>query len=352
MKKILLIEDNDNIRESTAEILEMTQYDVITAENGKIGVELALKEKPDLIICDIMMPLLDGYGVLHMLQKNDATKNVPFIFLTAKADRSDFRKGMEGGADDYVTKPFNVTELLSAVEIRLKKAAQIKSELTENVDGVVVKPNENKKYDSLEELISGRNIVKYKKKQLVFLEGSRPNSLFYVQKGKVKTYKTNEDGKGLVVGLYNEGDFLGHLALFENTNYHETAEAMEATELAVIPREDFEEILESNHEVIRKFTQLLAKNISEKEIQLLGLAYNSLRRKVADALVALNKKYNATEKENFSIGISRDNLAAIAGTATESLIRTLGDFKNEKLIDIVNGSIIILNEKKLERIIN
>lgn len=121
MKKILLIEDNDDIRNNTAEILELSNYKVIVAENGKTGVEKAIAHMPDLIICDIMMPELDGYGVLHACHKNDSIKNTPFIFLTAKTERSDFRKGMELGADDYITKPFDGTELLNAIDSRLKK---------------------------------------------------------------------------------------------------------------------------------------------------------------------------------------------------------------------------------------
>lgn len=121
MKTILLIEDNDDIRNNTAEILELSNYNVIAAENGKTGVEKAIEHTPDLIICDIMMPVLDGYGVLHALHRNETTKNIPFIFLTAKTERSDLRKGMELGADDYITKPFTGTELLNAVDGRLKK---------------------------------------------------------------------------------------------------------------------------------------------------------------------------------------------------------------------------------------
>jgi len=351
MKKILLIEDNEDIRENTAEILEMSNYRVFTAKDGKEGVEVALREIPDLIICDIMMPELDGYGVLHILQRNNDTRNTPFIFLTAKTERMDFRKGMELGADDYITKPFNGTELLNAAESRLKKVDLLKEEFS-GLKGLqdLMKASDGK--DMLKELAGGRNVNKYKKKQLIFTEGNRPNCLFYVTKGKVKTSKTNDDGKGLVVGLYNEGDFLGHIALLENTNYKETAEAIEETELAVIPREDFEVLINNSHEVSRKFIQLLASNISEKENQLLGLAYNSLRKKVADALIAIYRKYNATQNEGFTIDISRENLATIAGTATESLIRTLGDFKNEKLIEINDGSITILNEKKLENLVN
>lgn len=97
MRRLLVIDDHVDIRENIAEILSLAGYEVFTAENGKTGVATALKEKPELVICDIMMPELDGYGVLHLLRKNDATINTPFIFLTAKTERTDFRKGMEMG---------------------------------------------------------------------------------------------------------------------------------------------------------------------------------------------------------------------------------------------------------------
>jgi two-component system alkaline phosphatase synthesis response regulator PhoP len=125
MKKILLIEDNLDVRENTAEILELANYKVYTAPDGKEGVEMARKEKPDLIICDIMMPGLDGYGVLHMLSKDTDINAVPFIFLTAKAERSDMRKGMDLGADDYITKPIRPRLLVSKVEALLRRAGRI-----------------------------------------------------------------------------------------------------------------------------------------------------------------------------------------------------------------------------------
>jgi CRP/FNR family cyclic AMP-dependent transcriptional regulator len=342
MKKILLIEDNKNIRENTAEILELANYKVFTAENGKTGVETALEQKPDLIICDIMMPVLDGYGVLHVLHKNVAIQNTPFIFLTAKAERDDMRKGMELGADDYLTKPFQGAELLNAVESRLKKIDLLKEQFSSDLDGLNELIRASGKKDTFQSLTADRNINRYKKKQIIYSEGNRPTKLFYIQKGKVKTFKTNEEGKELIVGLYNEGDFLGYVALLEGSSYKEMCEALEDTELAVIPKEDFEDLMNANREVARKFITMLAKNITEMEEQLLKMAYNSLRKKVADALITLHKKYHS------AIDISRENLATIAGTATESMIRTLGDFKSEKLIDIKEGSIIILNQKKLE----
>jgi CRP-like cAMP-binding protein/DNA-binding NarL/FixJ family response regulator len=352
MKHLLLIEDNDEIRENTAEILELAGYKVHTAENGKIGVELALQEKPDLIICDIMMPVLDGYGVLHLLNKNPELTGIPFIFLTAKAERSDFRRGMEMGADDYITKPFSDIELLNAVESRIKKTELLSKNYNADADGMQQMLNEFKGKDPLKELAADRNINHYKKKQPIYTEGNHPNRLYYVQKGKVKTCKTNDAGKELTVGLFNEGDFFGYTALLEETVYKETAEAIEECEIAIIPKEDFESLLHGNKEVTHKFIKLLAKNVTEKENQLLGLAYNSLRKRVADALLTLQTKYQKESQDKFSIHISREDLANIAGTATESLIRTLSDFKSENLIEIKDGNIIISNEKKLADMLN
>lgn len=352
MKKILLIEDNEDIRNNTAEILELSNYKVIAAENGKIGVEKAIEYKPDLILCDIMMPVLDGYGVMHAIHKNDAIKNTPFIFLTAKSERSDFRKGMELGADDYITKPFSGTELLNAVDSRIKKIDLMKQELTPGLEGLSHLMLASQSDISMQTFTEDRNINKYKKKQVIYSEGNHPNRLYYVLKGKVKTYKTNEDGKELVTDLFSPGDFLGHIALLEGTAYKDSAEALEETELAVIPKEDFDELISQNPEIAKKFIQLLAKNISEKEDHLLGLAYNSLRKKVADALLLLQKKYQKKNDPKFVIDISRESLSTIAGTATESLIRTLSDFRNEKMVDITNGSIIIINQQKLENLVN
>jgi CRP-like cAMP-binding protein/CheY-like chemotaxis protein len=353
MKKILLIEDNEDVRSNTAEILELSNYKVIVAENGKIGIERALEHLPDLIICDIMMPVLDGYGVLHAIHKNDAIKNTPFIFLTAKTERGDFRKGMELGADDYITKPFSGTELLNAVDGRLKKIDLLKQELSPGIEGLQYLMEASMGKDYMKLLTEDRNINNYKKKQIVYSEGNHPNRLYYVLKGKVKTYKSNDNGKELVTELFLPGDFLGYVAMLENTVYKDSAEAMEETELAIIPREDFDQLINNNKEVAQKFIGLLAKNISERETQLVNIAYNSLRKKVADALLMLYKKYHQTTEDANAMLISRGSLATIAGTAKESLIRTLSDFRNEKLIDIKqDGSIHILNLKKLEYLLN
>jgi CRP/FNR family cyclic AMP-dependent transcriptional regulator len=352
MKNILLIEDNLEVRENTAEILELAGYRVTMAENGKLGVEAAMHERPDLIICDIMMPVLDGYGVLHLLRKNEQLQNVPFIFLTAKAERTDFRKGMDMGADDYITKPFTDVELLNAIERRLQKVELLKKEYTTDITGLHDFMRDAGHADALKTLSEDRNINHYKKKQLIYSEGNHPLRLYFVQKGKVKTFKSNDDGKELTIGLYREGDFFGYISLLENSVYKETAEAMEESEIAIIPRDEFESLINENPEVARRFIRMLASNVSEKEEQLIGLAYNSLRKRVADALMTLQRKYQRPGSETFSIHISREDLANIAGTATESLIRTLSDFRSEKLIEIRDGHIFIINEKKLGNMLN
>ena len=115
MKTILLIEDNLEIRENTSELLELDGYTVITAANGLIGYELALKENPDVILCDIMMPEMDGYKVFERLKANPVTEQVPFIFITASAEKSQVEKGIGMGAAGYISKPFTEEELLFTV---------------------------------------------------------------------------------------------------------------------------------------------------------------------------------------------------------------------------------------------
>ncbi len=351
MKTILVIEDSKIIRENVTEILMLDQYNVLTATNGKEGIETALLHLPDMIICDIMMPGMDGYGVLHVLHKDPKTQSIPFIFLTSKSERRDFRAAMELGADDYITKPFAGNELLSAIESRFRKNDLLKKNLAPGLQGVNELINSIDGSKRLEELTNESNTNSYKKKQAIYKEGNNPYYLYYILEGKVKTYRTHDDGKDLVMDLYNQGDFFGYTTLLQGGANIETAEAMEDTEVALIPKKDFENLVNSSPDIAKKFISLLANNVVEKEKQLVGIAYNTLRKKVAEALVSLQKKYHTNKNENYRIDISRDDLAMIAGTAMESLVRTLSDFKKELLIDIKNGDIVIINDKKLENLI-
>ncbi len=130
-KKILVIDDDDDIRQTLSELFILLNYKCVTADSGTVGIKTAKKEKPDLIICDIMMPNMDGFGVLNALNKIPETSNIPFIFLTAKGELSDFRKGMELGADDYLSKPFTVDELTKAIDVRFSKHEKLKKMIEE-----------------------------------------------------------------------------------------------------------------------------------------------------------------------------------------------------------------------------
>jgi CRP/FNR family transcriptional regulator, polysaccharide utilization system transcription regulator len=353
MKTILLIEDNNEVRENTAEILQLASYQVLTAENGKIGADLAIKNKPDLIICDIMMPELDGYGVLHVLSKNPATAGIPFIFLTAKSEQEDFRKGMKLGADDYRTKPFDDVELMDAIEARLKKNDIIRSEFKQNIEGINAFIKEAKGLDEFNKMLNDqKKATQFKKKHTIFSEGNFPNAIYFINNGKVKTFKSNDQGNEYITSLHKDGDFLGYTDLLDGSDYTESAETLEDSEICIIPKEDFFSLIYNNRDVANKFIKMLSNNVIEKEERLLKLAYNSVRKRVAEALLMLEKSFKKAEDKQFAMPVSREDLSNIVGSSKETVIRTLSDFKDEKLIDIKGSSITLLDPVKLSKMRN
>ena len=347
---ILVIDDNKDIRENTAEILDLAGYTTLTAENGKQGVEIALREKPSIIVCDIMMPELDGYGVLHLLRKNPETESIPFIFLTAKTERADFRKGMEMGADDYITKPFEDIELLNAIEIRIKKNAILLQSYDTSFNGLNQFLNDVKGVGLISKLSAQYDIDQYERKQTLYQEGKKPRFLFYLVKGKVKSFQSHSDGKEYITNLYNDGDFIGYSALLENSQYDDSAIVIENSEIMAIPKDDFLHMIYSDIHISSKFIHIISKNVKEKEQRLLNLAYSSLRKRVATALIEITSKFHS-QNQVMSIEISREEIAQYVGTATESLIRTLSDFKAEKLIEIKNGKVILNDTEKLKKLL-
>lgn len=343
-KTVLIIEDHDDIRESTAEILELAGYQVLTAPEGKTGVELALKHIPDIILCDIMMPILDGYGVLYLLSKHQETASIPLIFITAKAERSDLRKAMEMGADDYITKPFDDMELLTAIESRLKKQAK-----SSGTAQPTLNPDEQE--NLFKQLIeSGRERI-YKRKQLVYQEADTPIYLYQVIKGNVRNYLFHQDGRELTTVVLKEGDFFGYESILMKTKYPDNAETLEETTLRLINKEDFYQLLERNPGLNQRFIRLLSKNIRKKDEQMLGFAYHSVRKRIANALVSVAEKFKETpHADECTIRISREDLASIAGTANETISRTLADFIDEGLLSKEGNSIIISSISNLKNV--
>ena len=172
----------------------------------------------------------------------------------------------------------------------------------------------------------------------------------YVVTGKVRTFKVNKDGKEFVTGLHGEGDFVGYMGLLENGRAMETAEALEDTEVAPIPREDLLALLYKDRDVSIRFIKMLAHDVKEKEQHLLHLAYASVRQRVAQALLRVHERYADREGGELGVKISREDLASIVGTATESLIRCLTDLKEEGLIASEGRDIHMVNKAGLEKL--
>lgn len=347
MKKILVIEDMPDVRENLQEILDISGFNVVAAGDGAQGVEIALQEQPDLILCDVMMPRLDGFTVLNILSKRPETSDIPFVFLTAKTEKEDFRKGMDLGADDYLTKPFTVEELLKVIETRLKKSYRLKN-FNKTEDGLSTFINEARGFEELKKLSADRRIKSFNRRDKLFEERDIPRYLYFINKGQVKLFKSNDIGKEYIVNIRSEGDFVGYTALIKDEAYQFSAAALENVEVSLIPKEDFLSLLYANRDVSSRLIKMLADNVAEKEAQLLSLAYNSVRKRVAEAVILLHDRYQKEGKND--IQILREDLAQIVGTAKESVIRMLTEFKTDGYIDISDGAIHILNRKKLEHL--
>jgi CRP-like cAMP-binding protein len=351
-KKILIIEDNKDIRESSVEILVLAGYDVLEADNGKIGVELAQQHLPDMILCDIMMPELDGYGVLYLLSKNRETSNIPFIFLTAKAERADMRKGMEMGADDYLTKPFDDMELLNTIESRFHKKDKIEAFYSKSFESLQLLTNQNQGLDELKKIIADRKVKQVRKKQIIYYESDNVTGIYLILSGRVKAIKMSEDGRELVTGMYGPEEYLGIQAMLSGDHYNETAEAVDDTMICLLPKDIVKQLLDSYTDIGQKFIRLLSSNLIEKEEQLLQLAYHSVRKRMAEVLIRLAKQQNASESSEVQIRISREDLASMAGMATETVSRTLSDFKDEGIIEKKGSVIDIVDFTKLHKMKN
>ncbi|RXK52651.1 response regulator [Aquirufa rosea] len=349
MNKILLIEDSDDIRENTAELLELSGYVVETASDGIEGVRLAQQNLPDLVICDIMMPHLDGFGVLQVFSKHEKLSQVPFIFLTAKTDRSDMRKGMEMGADDFLTKPFQEVELLRSIETRLKKKSLLMtgSSLDVELDSEVSLAQKALDFLDFSHYEIEKRTHHLQKKQSIYSEGDTPSRLYFLEKGKIKTYHTNREGKYFITSFIKEGDFFGYVDMLENQSYRETAEALEESVILSISSNEFKDLLKQNIHLEIYFRKALTSYLMKNEKILVSMAYQSLRLRVSMALVELAKTYGNIGNGPVVIRLSREDLASRVGTATETVIRTLSDFKKEGLLEIRGSEMTLLDVSKL-----
>lgn len=348
MKKILLIEEQPETADNLKDLLGLSNYTVISAPDGRQGVRMAVAEKPDLIVCDVDLPVLDGYWVIHALQQYAETRGIPVIILTTLREKDDFRKAMMAGADDYLSKPYDGVELLRSIDICLEKHRR----RLQDHPARATAPSENVEGSEQAWSPGDRDIRYFRKKTQLYSEGQRATQVWYIVKGKVKTFLVNTDGKELITHIYGPADCIGYIAAVRGGTYTDNAQVLEDAALIIIPRLEFLEILGSDSALSQQLIRWLARNATESEAGLLNLAYSSLRKKVAIGILGLYDHFHSGEDDRSFITVSRDNLAAIVGSAPESLTRTLSDFKKEKLIDITDGRIYLLDVSRLRNLIN
>jgi CRP-like cAMP-binding protein/CheY-like chemotaxis protein len=353
MKTILLIEGSQEHWQNTGDVLELASYQVLQADNGPQGIALAIQSFPDLILCDILMPELDGFGVLHILKKNSLTERIPFIFMSEKEKKGEFRKGMSAGADDYLIKPFDDVNFLEAVEMQLKKTDIQQAEVKKILHPVNEFLQETKGFGELDVFLADKyRTISYKKKQVLFSEGELPTCLYYIIEGKVKVFKTDQAGNEYITNICGEREYVGYSNLLEGTTYSTSAEAMEDSQVCTIRKQDFLFLLYHNHDIANQFIKMLSADVVHQEVRMLNLAYHSVRKRVAEALLLFQSKYHPDGIQSLEMLISREDLSNLVGASKETVIRVLSDFKDEGLIKTTKNSITILNFNKLMRLRN
>jgi CRP-like cAMP-binding protein len=341
-KRILYIEDDETLAFLTADSLE-DAYHVSHFANGNDGFKAFCASDFDLCILDVMLPDMDGFEIATEIRKRN--QEIPIIFLSAKTMKEDRIKGLKLGADDYLTKPYDGKDLLDVIRIRLERMDILRNGLGSSE----WKGEDLKDLESLKNLAKDKKEKLFSKKEHIYREDDFANQLYFILSGKVKCIKTDSYGKDYVTEIYAEGEFFGHLGLFDQPEYHETAIAMEPTRLAIIPKTEFLMLMRQNREIAEKYMELLSKNVREKENRLLQLAYAPVRERVADALLQHVLPLRSPSSRSSVFNISREDLASIVGTTKESLVRMLSEFKREGIIRSEGREIVIMDEARLKR---
>lgn len=332
---ILIIEDSEEVRENLSEILELYGYEVTSAPNGLEGVKAAINKPPDLILCDVMMPELDGYGVLNLINENPVVRGTPFIFITAKSETEDIRRGMNLGADDYITKPFYKDELLNVITTRLKKA-----EGRGSADAAVHLFNPEHGYDLLISTIEEQSeTISLGQGQTIAREGDLARHLYYMVSGNAHCVARHDYGRDFILNSFYSGDLLGLVCLLEGTRLNYSIKAMsDEVKIKRIERQQLLELMDEQHAISHAITHLLTTRLVEQGKKLVHQAYDSVRRRTALIICELHQ-----HNDGSSINFTRDELAQMIGTTKESVSRTISELKNGGFLEVEGRSLQVVN---------
>ena len=352
--RLLVIEDSREVRENLAEILELSGYAVLTAPDGLAGAKLAIERLPDLILCDVMMPELDGYGVLNLLSENARTAPIPFVFITARTETEDIRRGMNLGADDYITKPFYKDELLRVIHTRLKKATLRQQQATAAAP-VDRAPREHlsspeRGLELLAEAFAreGRPKV-YERGATIVREEEYPHFLYRIERGSVHLSRLHVYGREYIIAALEAEELFGISSVLEREPFPYTARAAtEEVHCRLLPAPQLIKLINTERSVTEALMHLLARRATRYGEQLVQQAYDSVRRRTALTLCDLHERQSPGSR---AIELSREELAQMVGSTKESVTRALSDFRRAGLLRTENRSIYLVEPAELRQLL-
>ena len=346
MYRILIIEDNADVRDNICDILGLAGYEVASSTTGKHGIAKAADWRPHLILCDVMMPDLDGYGVLKILTAREDTRQIPFVFVTAKSEQEDLRRGMNLGADDYVTKPFYKDELLRVIEVRLRKNRERERPPSPSRPSDWTGFLSPAALDTAMERLSGLGAVRqFRRGEALFREGEQVRDLFSLHNGYVKLQASTEFGKTLIMYVFSPGDLFGYPEMITRRPYEHEAVALTEVEALMLPVQAIREAMTADPNVASLLLGMLAGGILDADRRMLDQAYVSVRKRCADTLLLASRVFGTT-----TWPMSREELAQWSGTAKETFIRTLTDYRDAGLVTVDGARIEVIDERGLAEV--
>jgi CRP-like cAMP-binding protein len=297
------------------------------------------------VLCNIKMPDQRNRNAVLTFESIPEMVGIPFIFLTPRTGKYNFRKTKEDSINDYQSAGVNET-YNQALKETCQNNRVLKKAFTTNPEGFNFFLTLSKLKNNSSFLSDPKIYKKVFKKNMLFLEGESSNFLYFLVSGKIKLFKLNEYGKEFILDICKEGDFIGYSGLCGDTYHAESAMALENSEVILINKNDFSQLLSSCSEIAKSFINRLSKNLADKELRMMKLAYYPARKRLAEAIVFLAKIY----QNEPTIVFEREIMSSLSGLASESISRLISEFKEEGLLERDNGVIKITNLTALEAI--
>lgn len=334
MKRALLIESDAGERKRIKEILELGGYKVESAKQGTEGLRKAEIIKPDIIICRISLKGGDGFSILYSIRQDINLAEIPFIMIADTRERSDRRRAMEMGSDDFIIHPFSEPELLKSIENQIERYNLLKNKFSSKDDREIKQRYHEEPWVRV--LIQNRKIQHYKEGDQIYRNGNNPAYVYYILEGQVKLFNLNEKGKELITEIVVSGEFFGYEPVMANCEYTQNSMALANSKILRISADEFQSILQGDSSLANGLLKVISSGVLEKEKDMLSLAYASVKDRIALRLVYLSKKFDSNK-----IQISRKDLASLSGTSMETAVRILSEYKKLGFIDEDEQSIIL-----------